>query len=160
MCLFLWGLQGYGQIKLYDDFFFKMTKKEAFSLLKKNKKNFNNLSLGSNNTFTLRKGSLAFEEDDLIHITIWSKSSLDVKKTERTLKVSKNHLESIGFEVVYAQPHWENPLRKEKNKPYIRMIQKEKNVLAEIEPRGQGGNYTVFLSYYNLDWFHKKVKEL
>jgi hypothetical protein len=40
------------------------------------------------------------------------------------------------------------------------MIQKEKKILAEIEPRGQGENYTVFLSYYDLDWFHQKINEL
>jgi hypothetical protein len=150
----------HAQTKLYDDFSFKMSKKEAFTLLKKDKKKFNNLRLGPNNVFILKKGSLIFEDDELIHITIWNKSILDVKKTEKLLKTSKNHLESKGFQMVYAQPNWENPLFKEKNKPYLRMIQKEKKILAEIEPRGQGENYTVFLSYYDLDWFHQKINEL
>lgn len=148
------------QSLLFDDFTYKMPKKVAFSVLKKNKKKFNALNLGTANTFILRRGSLVFEEDELIHITIWSKSNLNLNKTKKLLKTSKNHLESQGFELVYAQPDWENPLTKQKNKPYMRLVHKEKNILTELEPRGQGETFNIFLSYYQLNWFHDMVRDL
>ena len=148
------------QSLLFDDFTYKMPKKVAFSVLKKNKKKFNALNLGTANTFILRRGSLVFEEDELIHITIWSKSNLNLNKTKKLLKTSKNHLESKGFELVYAQPDWENPLTKQKNKPYMRLIHKEKNILTELEPRGQGETFNIFLSYYQLNWFHDMIRAL
>ena len=148
------------QSLLFDDFTYKMPKKVAFSVLKKNKKKFNALNLGTANTFILRRGSLVFEEDELIHITIWSKSNLNLNKTKKLLKTSKNHLESQGFELVYAQPDWENPLTKQKNKPYMRLIHKEKNILTELEPRGQGETFNIFLSYYQLNWFHDLIRAL
>ena len=49
------------QSLLFDDFSYKMSKKEAFSLLKKNKKKFNAINLGNANTYILRRGSLVFE---------------------------------------------------------------------------------------------------
>ena len=145
---------------LFDDFTYKMSKKEAFSLLKKNKKKFNAINLGTANTFILRRGSLVFEENELIHITIWSKLNLNLNKTKNLLKISKKFLESQGFELVYAQPDWENPLTKIINKPYMRLAHKEKNILAEMEPRGQGEIYNIFLSYYQLNWFHDMVRDL
>jgi hypothetical protein len=148
------------QSLLFDDFTYKMPKKVAFSVLKKNKKKFNALNLGTANTFILRRGSLVFEEDELIHITIWSKSNLNLNKTKKLLKTSKNHLESQGFELVYAQPDWENPLTKQKNKPYMRLVHKEKNILTELEPRGQGETFNIFLSYYQLNWFHDMIRAL
>lgn len=148
------------QSLLFDDFTYKMPKKVAFSVLKKNKKKFNALNLGTANTFILRRGSLVFEEDELIHITIWSKSNLNLNKTKKLLKTSKNHLESQGFELVYAQPDWQNPLTKQRDKPYMRLVHKEKNVLTELEPRGQGETFNIFLSYYQLNWFHQMVKAL
>ena len=148
------------QSLLFDDFTYKMPKKVAFSVLKKNKKKFNALNLGTANTFILRRGSLVFEEDELIHITIWSKSNLNLNKTIKLLKTSKNHLESQGFELVYAQPDWENPLTKQKNKPYMRLVHKKKNILTELEPRGQGETFNIFLSYYQLNWFHDMIRAL
>ena len=145
---------------LFDDFTYKMSKKEAFSLLKKNKKKFNAINLGTANTFILRRGSLVFEENELIHITIWSKSNLNLNKTKNLLKISKKFLESQGFELVYAQPDWENPLTKIINKPYMRLAHEEKNILAELEPRGQGEIYNIFLSFYQLNWFHDMVRDL
>ena len=160
LLIFFTALTINAQYLLFDDFTFKMPKKNAFSLLKKNKKKFNALNLGSANTFTLRRGSLVFEEDELIHITIWSKYNLNINKTRELLKILKNHLESQGFELVYAQPDWENPLTKQKNKPYMRLIHKEKNILTELEPRGQGETFNIFLSYYQLNWFHDMVRAL
>ncbi|MEC7619786.1 MAG: hypothetical protein VX714_03515 [Bacteroidota bacterium] len=160
LLFFLGAIDIYAQSQLFDDFTYKMPKKNAYSLLKKNKKKFNSLDLGPTNTFILRRGSLVFEEDELIHITIWSKSNLNLNKTKKLLNISKNHLESQGFELVYAQPDWQNPLTKQRDKPYMRLVHKEKNVLTELEPRGQGETFNIFLSYYQLNWFHQMVKAL
>lgn len=155
--IILASLSTYAQTKLFDDFTYMMTKKEAYSLLKNNKKKFTSFLLGPSNFFTLRKGSLIFEKDDLIHITIWSKSNLNLKKTKQMLNTSINHLKSQGFELVYAQPDWENPLSKLKNRPYIRLIHKKNKIMVEVEPRGRAEAYNIFLSYYDLDWFREKL---
>jgi hypothetical protein len=160
LLLFFTALTINAQYLLFDDFTFKMPKKNAFSLLKKNKKKFNALNLGSANTFTLRRGSLVFEEDELIHITIWSKYNLNINKTRELLKILKNHLESQGFELVYAQSDWKNPLTRQKNKPYMRLVNKEEKILTELEPRGQGETFNIFLSYYHLNWFQKMIRAL
>ena len=73
------------------------------------------------------------------------------------LNTSINHLKSQGFELVYAQPDWENPLSKLKNRPYIRLIHKKNKIMVEVEPRGRAEAYNIFLSYYNLDWFREKL---
>ena len=160
LLIFFTALTINAQYLLFDDFTFKMPKKNAFSLLKKNKKKFNALNLGSANTFTLRRGSLVFEEDELIHITIWSKYNLNINKTKELLKILKNHLESQGFELVYAQSDWKNPLTRQKNKPYMRLVNKEEKILTELEPRGQGETFNIFLSYYHLNWFQKMIRAL
>jgi hypothetical protein len=160
LLLFFTALTINAQYLLFDDFTFKMPKKNAFSLLKKKKKKFNALNLGSTNTFTLRRGSLVFEEDELIHITIWSKYNLNINKTKELLKILKNHLESQGFELVYAQSDWKNPLTRQKNKPYMRLVNKEEKILTELEPRGQGETFNIFLSYYHLNWFQKMISSL
>ena len=160
LLIFFTALTINAQYLLFDDFTFKMPKKNAFSLLKKNKKKFNALNLGSANTFTLRRGSLVFEEDKLIHITIWSKYNLNINKTKELLKILKNHLESQGFELVYAQSDWKNPLTRQKNKPYMRLVNKEEKILTELEPRGQGETFNIFLSYYHLNWFQKMIRAL
>ena len=152
LLFFIGAFDIYAQSLLFDEFTYKMPKKNAYSLLKKNKKKFNSLDLGPTNTFILRRGSLVFEEDELIHITIWSKSNLNLNTTKKLLNVSKNHLESKGFELVYAQPDWQNPLTKQRNKPYMRLVHKEKNILTELEPRGQGETFNIFLSYYQFNW--------
>ena len=148
------------QSLLFDDFTYKMPKKKAFSILKKNKKKFNSLDMGNANTFILKRGSLVFEEDELVHVTIWSKSNLNLNKTKELLEVSINHLESQGFHMVYAQPDWKNPLTKQNNKPYVRLIHKDKNILTELEPRGQGESFNIFLSYYQLNWFQNMIRAL
>ena len=160
LLIFFTALTINAQYLLFDDFTFKMPKKNAFSLLKKNKKKFNALNLGSANSFTLRRGSLVFEEDELIHITIWSKYNLNINKTKKLLKILKNHLESQGFELVYAQSDWKNPLTRQKNKPYMRLVNKEEKILTELEPRGQGETFNIFLSYYHLNWFQKMIRAL
>ena len=44
------------------------------------------------------------------------------------------------------------------NKPCIRFVDENKNVVLTMEPRGQGSVYNVFLTYYNFDWFINQVK--
>ena len=92
LLIFFIALTINAQSLLFDDFTFKMPKKNALSLLKKNKKKFNELDLGSANKFTLKRGSLVFEEDELIHITIWSTYNLNINKTKELLKPLKNPL--------------------------------------------------------------------
>ena len=89
LLFFLGAIDIYAQSLLFDDFTYKMPKKNAYSLLKKNKKKFNSLDLGPTNTFILRRGSLVFEEDELIHITIWSKSNLNLNKTKKLLNTKQ-----------------------------------------------------------------------
>lgn len=157
VAFFLVWLSTHAQTNLFGDFTYMMSKKEAFTLLKKNKKQYTSFLLGPSNFFTLKRGSLVFEKDYLIHITIWSKSNLNLNKTKQMLNSCMNHLKSDGFELVYAQPGWENPLSKDKNRPYIRLIQKKKKIMVEIEPRGRAEAYNIFLSYYDLDWFHEML---
>ena len=85
LLLFFFGaFDIYAQSLLFDEFTYKMPKKNAYLLLKKNKKRYNSLDLGPTNTFILRRGSLVFEEDELIHVTIWSKSNLNLNKTKKS----------------------------------------------------------------------------
>ena len=46
----------------------------------------------------------------------------------------------------------------EKNKPYLRWVNEDKTILAEMEPRGHGGTYSVFIAFYPHDWFLKKAR--
>ena len=143
---------------LYEPFRFHMSEAEAINLLKKNRKRFKSIPLGSGNIFSLRKGSLNFEAGKLYSVTIWSKKNLDLRKAEAYLKNTRKHLESKGFIMVYAQEYWDKPLQRDKDKPCIRFVNKEKNILLDFESRGQGNIYNVFLSYYNLTWFSDRVK--
>jgi len=160
LIFFLFGLSVQAQNKLFDDFFFKMPKKKAILVIKENKKKFNNIKLGSNNSFILRKGSLAFEEDLLIHITMWSKNDLNPKTTEKKLHETVKYFVSKGFKIVHSQPEWSDPQIKDLSKPYLRLVHKEQKLLVEIEPRGQGDLYNVFLSIYDLNWFSDKLNGL
>jgi hypothetical protein len=156
----LLGVSAQAQNKLFDGFFHKMLKKNAISVLKENKKRFNNLKFGTNNYFVLRKGSLAFEDEILIHITLWSKNDLDSNATGKKLQEAVKYFESIGFKMVYSQPEWPDPKIKDLTKPYIRMVHMKEKLLVELEPRGQEDLFNVFLSYYDLEWFTNQLKDL
>ena len=145
---------------LYEPFELNMFKAEAINLLKKNRKRFKSIPLGSGNIFSLRKGSLNFEAGKLYSVTIWSKKNLVLRKAEAYLKNTRKHLESKGFVMVYAQEYWDKPLQRDKNKPCIRFVNKEKKILLDVESRGQGNVYNVFLNYYNLTWFNNKAKRV
>lgn len=157
---FLVGAPVHAQTKLFDGFLYQMPKKEAISILKDNKKKFNNLKFGTKNNFVLRKGSLAFENDILIHITLWSKNDLNSNAAGKKLQEAVKYFESKSFEMVYSQPQWSDPKIKDLTKPYIRMVHREKKLLVELEPRGQGDLFNVFLSYYDLDWFKNRLNDL
>ena len=157
--IILYSLSLIGQDSvLYEPFEFNMSEAEVLDLFKKNRKRFKSISLGSGNIFSLRKSSLNFEAEKLYGITIWSKKNLDLREAEAYLKNTRKHLESKGFIMVYAQEYWDKPLQRDKNKPCIRFVNKEKNILLDLESRGQGNIYNVFLSYYNLTWFSDSVK--
>ena len=44
-----------------------------------------------------------------------------------------------------------------KNLPGVRFVDKDKTVLIELYPRGQGTVYNVFVTFYNYDWFIKRA---
>lgn len=159
--ILLYSLSVIGQDSvLYEQFRFHMSEAEAINLLKKNRKRFKSIPLGSGNIFSLRKGSLNFEAGKLYSVTIWSKKNLDLRKAEAYLKNTRKHLESKGFIMVYAQEYWDKPLQRDKDKPCIRFVNKEKNILLDVESRGQGNIYNIFLNFYNLTWFYNKTKRI
>lgn len=159
--ILLYSLSVIGQDSvLYEPFRFHMSEAEAINLLKKNRKRFKSIPLGSGNIFSLRKGSLNFEAGKLYSVTIWSKKNLDLRKAEAYLKNTRKHLESKGFIMVYAQEYWDKPLQRDKDKPCIRFVNKEKNILLDVESRGQGNIYNIFLNFYNLTWFSNKTKRI
>ena len=86
------------------------------------------------------------------------KKNLNLKQAEEYLTSTKSYLESIKFKVVYSQENWSKPLLIDKNKPCIRFVDENKNVVLAMEPRGQGSVYNIFLTYYNFDWFINQAK--
>lgn len=155
--LYSFSVNGQGGV-LFEPFEFNMSEAEVHELFKKNRKRFKTITLGSGTSYSLRKGSLNFEAEKLYSITLWSKKNLDLRKAEAYLKNTRNYLESIGFTMVYAQEYWDKPLQRDKKKPCIRFMNKEKNILLDFESRGQGSIYNVFLSFYSLTWFTNRVK--
>ena len=73
------------------------------------------------------------------------------------MKKSRAYFESKKFKTVYAQENWSNPILVKKNLPCIRFVDKEKTVVVEVDPRGQGSVYNIFVTFYNYDWFLKKA---
>ena len=59
---------------------------------------------------------------------------------------------------MYAQKDWSNPILVKKNLPCIRFTDQEKSVVIEMDPRGQGSVYNVFITFYNYAWFLRKAK--
>jgi len=93
-----------------------------------------------------------------VEVSFWSKKSLNLKQAEEYLLSTKAHLESKKYSVVYSQENWSKPLLINKNQPCIRFIDENKNVVVAMEPRGQGGVYNIFITYYNFDWFINQAK--
>lgn len=74
------------------------------------------------------------------------------------LKKTRKYFESIDHKTVYAQENWSDPVLVKKNLPCIRFVDPDKRVVIEMDPRGQGSVYNVFITFYNYDWFLRKAK--
>lgn len=154
----LFCLAGNAQEMLFDDFYFKMDFFEAKKILKSNKKKLTNLALGKGTVYAVRKRSLVSEENKLISINLWSKKNLTVKEAEKYLVISRKFFENNNYNTVYAQENWSNPILVKKNLPCIRFVDKDKTIVVELDPRGQGDTYNIFVTYYNYDWFLEKAR--
>jgi hypothetical protein len=148
---------GYSQ-SLYQDFDYKMPIDSAKNILKSKTKRLKNIAFGKGTLYAFRKKSLVERDNELISITIWSKKNLSLKEVESYLLKSRAHFESSEYKVVYAQENWSKPLLVKKNLPCIRFVDPEKTVLVEVDPRGQGGIYNIFVTFYNYDWFLRKAR--
>jgi hypothetical protein len=148
---------GYSQ-SLYQDFDYKMPIDSAKNILKSKTKRLKNIAFGKGTLYAFRKKSLVERDNELISITIWSKKNLSLKEAESYLLKSRVHFESSEYKVVYAQENWSKPLLVKKNLPCIRFVDPEKTVLVEVDPRGQGGIYNIFVTFYNYDWFLRKAR--
>jgi hypothetical protein len=42
--------------------------------------------------------------------------------------------------------------------PCIRFVDSDKTTVVEVDPRGQGGVYNVFVTFYDYKWFLKKAR--
>ena len=125
---------------------------------KKNQKKLTNISFGPKTVYAVRKKSLVNEDGVLISINLWSKNNLTLQKAEKYLLESKIYFESKNYKTVYAQENWSKPLLVKRNLPCIRFIDPERQILVEVDPRGQGSIYNIFVTYYNYDWFLKKAR--
>ena len=143
---------------LFNDFIYDMPIHDARVIYKNKPEWFKNISLGEGTSYALRKRSLVEKNGKLVSINIWSKSHLDVMQAENYLRKCRAYLEAIGYEVVYAQENWFNPLLIKKNLPCIRFVAKDKHNLIEVYPRGHGSIYNVFATFYNYDWFLKRAR--
>ena len=140
-----------GQKILFDSLKYKMPIKNAKAYIKTNKKKYKNFSLGKGTSYSIRN-------EELVEVSFWSKKNLNLKQAEEYLVSTKAFLESKNYKVVYSQENWSKPLLMNKNKPCIRFVDENKNVVLAMEPRGQGSVYNVFLTYYNFDWFINQAK--
>ncbi|MDB4160131.1 hypothetical protein N9592_03905, partial [Flavobacteriaceae bacterium] len=98
------------------------------------------------------------EDDILISLNLWSKNNLTLKQAEKYLIDARAHFEANKYKTVYAQENWSKPLLVKKNLPCIRFVDPDKKTVVEIDPRGQGSVFNIFVTYYNYDWFLKKAR--
>jgi len=161
LCLFLfifYSSKNLAQTELFDEFYFKMPISEAKKTLKRNQKKLTNVSFGAQTAYAVRKKSLVNEDGILISINLWSKNNLSLQQAETYLLRSKTHFESKEYKTVYAQENWSKPLLVKKNLPCIRFVDPDKKTVVEVDPRGQGSVYNIFVTYYNYEWFLKKAR--
>jgi hypothetical protein len=144
--------------KLFRSFVFQMPINEAKAILLKESKTLKNLNFGKGTNYSFRKRSFVERNGKLISINVWSKQNLTLAQATDYLKKSRSFFESENFKVVYAQENWSNPNLIMKNLPGVRFVDKEKTVLIELYPRGQGSVYNVFITFYNYDWFLKRAR--
>jgi|TARA_B110000285_G_scaffold235567_1_gene318141 hypothetical protein len=149
---------GYSQEILFDEFYFDMGISEAKKILKSSQKKLTNVALGKGTIYAVRKRSLVAEENKLISLNLWSKKNLTIKEAEKYLVISRAFFENKKYKTVYAQENWSNPLLVKKNLPCIRLVDPERTIVVEFDPRGQGNFYNIFVTYYNYDWFLRKAR--
>ena len=142
---------------LFKSFVFQMPMEEAKLLLNKDSKILKNLSFGGGTIYAVRKKSLVGRDDKLVSMNLGSKKNLNIDQARTYMKKSRSYFESKKFKTVYAQENWFNPDLVKKNLPCIRFVDHEKTVVVEVDPRGQGSVYNVFITFYNYDWFLKKA---
>ena len=143
---------------LYKEFSFGMPIDEAKEILQENSKSLKNIVFGNGTSYAFRKRSLVDHDGSLVSINIWSKKNLNLAQATQYLKKSRSHFESNNYKTVYAQENWSDPILVKKNLPCIRFIDPDNTVVIEMDPRGQGSVYNVFVTIYNYDWFLRKAK--
>ena len=131
---------------------------KAKEVLQNNSKTLKNISFGKGTSYAFRKRSLIDHEGSLTEINIWSKKNLDLDQASDYLKKTRTYFESNNYKTVYAQKDWSNPILVKKNLPCIRFTDQKKSVVIEMDPRGQGSVYNVFITFYNYAWFLRKAK--
>ena len=154
--LFSFNSKIYSQ-KLFESFVFQMPIEEARLILNKDSKILKNLAFGEGTVYAIRKKSLVGRDDKLVSMNLGSKKNLNLEQAGTYMKKSRAYFESKNFKTVYAQENWSNPILVKKNLPCIRFVDSEKTVVVEVDPRGQGSVYNVFITFYNYDWFLKKA---
>lgn len=143
---------------LYKNFEFEMPLEKATEILQENSKILKNISFGKGTSYAFRKRSLVDHEGSLVSINIWSKKNLSLAQATEYLKKTRSYFESIDHKTVYAQENWSDPILVKKNLPCIRFVDPDKTVVIEMDPRGQGSVYNVFITFYNYDWFLRKAR--
>lgn len=146
-----------GQV-LYKEFIYDMPIDEAKKILKENSKTLKNINFGNGISYAFRKRSLVENDGRLVSINIWSKKNLSLSQASAYLKRTRKYFESNDFKTVYAQENWSDPVIVKKNLPCIRFVDPDKRVVIEMDPRGQGSVFNVFITFYNYQWFLRKAK--
>jgi hypothetical protein len=146
-----------GQV-LYKEFIYDMPIDQAKKILKENSKTLKNINFGNGISYAFRKRSLVENDGRLVSINIWSKKNLSLSQASAYLKRTRKYFESNDFKTVYAQENWSDPVIVKKNLPCIRFVDPDKRVVIEMDPRGQGSVFNVFITFYNYQWFLKKAK--
>jgi hypothetical protein len=146
-----------GQI-LYKEFIYDMPIDQAKKILKENSKTLKNINFGNGISYAFRKRSLVENDGRLVSINIWSKKNLSLSQASAYLKRTRKYFESNDFKTVYAQENWSDPVIVKKNLPCIRFVDPDKRVVIEMDPRGQGSVFNVFITFYNYQWFLRKAK--
>jgi NMD protein affecting ribosome stability and mRNA decay len=131
---------------------------EAKKILKENSKTLKNINFGNGISYAFRKRSLVENDGRLVSINIWSKKNLSLSQATAYLKRTRKYFESNDFKTVYAQENWSDPVIVKKNLPCIRFVDPDKRVVIEMDPRGQGSVFNVFITFYNYQWFLRKAK--
>jgi hypothetical protein len=146
-----------GQV-LYKEFIYDMPIDQAKKILKENSKTLKNINFGNGISYAFRKRSLVENDGRLVSINIWSKKNLSLSQASAYLKRTRKYFESNDFKTVYAQENWSDPVIVKKNLPCIRFVDPDKRVVIEMDPRGQGSVFNVFITFYNYQWFLRKAK--